>query len=207
MTSVAGAPPSLGRVRSGPLTISTSRRRGAIIVANLRVAELLQQAEHVAVDRLLPDAVPVPEVAADANGLDPRVERPGIQRQHPALAVADDANLRILAAFLREPVHGGQHLLHLVADQVPPHLERRAVQELAARQVGPAVALLQFAVDQHRHDDAAAALGQAARELRFLRHARHSPTICSGVWSASGMATTSATFFLSPFGTSSSPSP
>ena len=33
----------------------------------LRVAELLQQAEHVAVDRLLPDVLPRVEVAADAD--------------------------------------------------------------------------------------------------------------------------------------------
>ena len=50
-----------------------------------RVAELLQQPEHVAVDRLLPDVLPRVEVAAHADRVDPRVQRTGVQGQQARL--------------------------------------------------------------------------------------------------------------------------
>src|SRR5262249_34654188 len=138
-----------------------------------RIAKLLQQAEHVAVDGLFPDVVVGVEVAADADAADAGVERPRVQGQHPALAVADDADLRILATLLGEPVDGGEYLLQFVADQVPAQLERRAVEVLAVGQVGAAVALLHLAADERRHDDAAAALSEATGKLRLRRHALH----------------------------------
>ena len=83
---------------SGPLAasmISGPRRDQA---GQLGVAELLEQAEDVAVDRLVPDVVAVVEVAADADGVDPRVERRGVQRDRAPLAVADDADRAALPA-------------------------------------------------------------------------------------------------------------
>ena len=52
---------------------------------DLGVAELLQQSEDIAIDRLAPDVVAVVEVTADADGLDPRVERRGVERDRPSL--------------------------------------------------------------------------------------------------------------------------
>ena len=61
----------------------------------------------------------------------------------------------------------GEHLLHLVADQVPAQLESRAINELAARQPGPAVARLDLPVDECRDEHRTAALGKPPRDLRF----------------------------------------
>ena len=101
----------------------------------LGVAKLIEQAKHVAIDRLLPHVLPRVEVAAHQRRVDPRVERRGIQRQQAAFAVADHADrpLRCVPASRDEPIDGRQHLLHFVADDVPAHLERRAIEELAMR--------------------------------------------------------------------------
>ena len=146
--------------------------RGATRLGQLGVAELVEQAEDVAVDRLGPDRVAVVEVAADAGGVDPRVERRGVERDRASFAIAEDADpgLLIRAGLLREPVDQGQHLLHLVADDVPAQLERRPVDELAVGQPGAAVAGGNGAVDQGRDDHPAAALGQPSRHLRLSRH-------------------------------------
>ena len=108
---------------------------------DLGVAELLQQPEDVPIDRLSPDVVAVVEVAADADGLDPRVERRGIQRDRPSLAVAEDPDAQLppaVPAFPLERIDQGQHLLDLVADHVPAQLEGRAVDELAVGEPAPA---------------------------------------------------------------------
>ena len=62
---------------------------------DLGVAELLQQAEDIAIDRLAPDVVAIVEVAADADGVDPRVEGRGVERDRASFAVAEDADLRL----------------------------------------------------------------------------------------------------------------
>ena len=79
---------------------------------------------------------------------------------------------------MRKPIDGRQHLLHLVADDVPAHLERRPIQELAMRLVrGPRADRRKRVgpIDQRRHDHAAAALGQPAGELRLGRDSRRKP--------------------------------
>ena len=74
-----------------------------------------------------------------------------------------------------EPIDGSQDFLHFVADDVPAHLERRAIKKLAMRlirppgsdgrkRVGP--------IDERRHDHATAALGQPTGELRLGRDSR-----------------------------------
>src|SRR5436309_10484379 len=66
--------------------------------SQLRVAELFQQAEHVAVNRLLPDVVAVAKVTADPDGSDAGVQGARIQGQHPAFAVAKHTDLQCLLA-------------------------------------------------------------------------------------------------------------
>src|SRR5207249_3792722 len=129
------------------------------------VPELLQKSENVSVDGLLPDAVAVGEVPADAHSADAGVEGTRVEGEHAAFAVAKHADLRrLLARVLREPIDRGEDLLHLVADQVPAQLEGRAVEVLAVGQIRPAHPLFHLAADERRHDDAAAALGQPAGE-------------------------------------------
>src|SRR5262249_31279651 len=133
-----------------------------------RIAELLQQAEDVAIDRLLPEMGPVTEVAADADGIDPPVEGASVEGKEAAFAPADDADLRRgLARILAEPIDCGQYLLYLVADQVATEFERGAVQEFPAGQLGPTVALLDLPVDQDGHEHATTAFGQTAGVLRL----------------------------------------
>ena len=75
MASVPALPPVPGgTTTSGPLAASMINGRGGDQAGELGVAELLEQAKDVAIDRLPPDVVAVVEVAADADGVDPRVE-------------------------------------------------------------------------------------------------------------------------------------
>jgi len=90
-----------------------------------RVAKLLQQPEHVAVQGLLPNVLPRIEMTADAHGVDAGIECGGVQGQQAALAPTHDADLRIpLAGLLDKPIDARQHLLQLVPNQVPAQLER-----------------------------------------------------------------------------------
>ncbi len=102
------------------------------------------------------------EIAADISSVDSRIQCPRVQRQHPAVAVADHADFAFRGC---EPIDDGEHFLDFVADEVPAQFEGRAVQEFAVRQ---AVEII-FAVDQDGHDDAAAGFGEQAGVLRFGR--------------------------------------
>ena len=62
----------------GGLNDQCSRRHER---TNLSIAELLQKAEDIAIDRLPPDIVAVVEIAADADSVDARVERRRVERQ------------------------------------------------------------------------------------------------------------------------------
>jgi hypothetical protein len=126
------------------------------------VAELLDKAENVPVDRLLPEEAGIAEIAAGAGGFDSLVEGAGEEGDHPAFAPAHDGDVVFI---LREPIDGGHYLLHFVADDVAAQFERGAIQELAAGELGAAVARFHFAIDQNRHDHAAAIFGEAAGEL------------------------------------------
>src|SRR5207302_4649215 len=66
---------------------------------DLGVAELLEQAEDVAIDRLAPDVIAVVEVAADADRVDPRVERRGVEGDGAAFTVAEDADAELPLAI------------------------------------------------------------------------------------------------------------
>src|SRR5262249_49766051 len=99
-----------------------------------------------------------------------------VEREQAAFAVAHHADRRMVL-LAREPVHGGEDLLHLVADDVAAHLVGHAVNELAARLIR---LLLQrrvarvrvLAINKRRHEDATALLREAAGILRLLRHPR-----------------------------------
>ena len=142
---------------------------------DLGVAELAEQAPDVAVDRLGPDPLPRAEVAADQGRVDPRVRGRGVEGDQPALAVTGDADLRLRPRPVLHPVHGGEDLLHLVADDVPAHLVRLAVDPLAVRLVGhrdPRVpGELDPAADEGRDHDAKAVRRQPPGELGSRRDA------------------------------------
>ena len=88
--------------------------------ADFRVAELLDESLHVAVERFLPQFLARAEVAAHASRIDPFIESRGIHGNLPAVAVADDADLRVtVARFLCEPIDSSQNLLYFISQDVP----------------------------------------------------------------------------------------
>src|SRR6185436_15398889 len=63
---------------------------------DLGVAELMQQAKDVPVNRLFPEALAWPEIAAYQSGINPCVERRGIEGNQSALTVAHHHEFRRL---------------------------------------------------------------------------------------------------------------
>ena len=97
-----------------------------------------------------------------------------VQRQQCTLSIADDAD----GAFcsLLEPIDGGEDFLHLVADDVPAQFEGCPIDKFAVWLVGhgqPSCARIGgAAVDQQRHQHAAAIFGQAPGKLGGRGHPR-----------------------------------
>src|SRR5688572_23031336 len=58
----------------------------------LGIAEALEQAPDVAIDRFLPAARPPIEIAAHERAVDARIDGRGIEGHQAALAIADDAD-------------------------------------------------------------------------------------------------------------------
>ena len=150
---------------------------------DLRVAKLLQQREHIPVNRLPPHLLPRIEIPAHQRRMDPRVHRRAIQRDQPALRVTRHADARFrrpLAQPLiqtRKPIHRRQHLLHLIPDHMPPHFISLPVNPLAMRLIRepphqriPRRRVLP--VDQRRNDDLTPLLRQPPRQLRLRRQPR-----------------------------------
>src|SRR5690242_18450329 len=85
----------------------------------LGVAEFVEEAEKVAVERLYPEALAGAEVATDERGGDARVDGGGVEGEQAAFAPAEDADggggVAVLAL---EPVDGGKDFLDLVTDRV-----------------------------------------------------------------------------------------
>ena len=136
---------------------------------DLRIAEIPQQAEDIALQRLLPHALARREVARGKHAVDPFIQRPGVQREHPALAHSRHDHRHLLRLRF-EPVHHGQRLLHLVADEVAAQLETLAVNPLPVRHIGADAepvggAELRATADQ-RGDDHLAARGEQTRSPR-----------------------------------------
>ena len=141
----------------------------------LRVAEVPEQAPDVALDRLLRNAFPGAEVPRDDGRLNSRIERTGVKCEQSSFEVTEDGQRR--RGFLAlEPIDRGQHLLQLVADDMPAHFERLAIDELAVRLVGPAVdrrcaRIGVLAVNQGRDQNAGATVGQPSADLGAGRNA------------------------------------
>ena len=68
---------------------------------DLGIAELLQEAEDIAIDRLPPDVVAIVEIAADADGVDPRIERRRVKRNRSPFAVPENTDLVFAAPGTR----------------------------------------------------------------------------------------------------------
>ena len=179
---LAGRGPSAPTLRHGrrardarPLAVLDDEPARGDQGRDLGVAELVQQAPDVAIDRLGPDALPGAEVAADQRRVDPRVRGRGVEGDQAALAVAGHADLGPRPRPEPEPIHRGQDLLDLVADDVPAHVVRLPVDPLAMRLVrhrDPRVpGGFDPAADQGRDHDAEAARRQAPGELRSGRDA------------------------------------
>ena len=99
-------------------------RSGRDQTGDLSVAELLEQSKHIAVDRLAPGVVPIAEIAAHADAIDPRVEGRRVECDHSAFTIAEDHDLLFAdQAFRLESINQSQNFLHLIANQVPAHLE------------------------------------------------------------------------------------
>ena len=140
---------------------------------DLGIAEPLEQAPDVAIDRLLPYAPTPIEIAAHERAVDAGIDGRGIKGYQAALGVADDADLRRRAAARPKAVDRREHFLHLVPDHVAAHVERLPVQPLAPGLLALGelrVARLDgFSPDQYWDEQFAAAIGKDAAELMFRR--------------------------------------
>src|SRR5581483_10356676 len=96
-----------------------------------------------------------PESATDRSPADALIECAGVKRDASTFAVAIHAEVVRRAAA--EPIHRGQHLLHLKAGGRASHFVGHAIEELAVWLIGHA-AQLRIArpgvvpIDECRHD-------------------------------------------------------
>jgi hypothetical protein len=89
----------------------------------------------IVIDGLLPDAFSLVQVATHHRDSNALVQGRTVQGQHASLAVAIHAN-GSMVLFPGEPVHSGEDLLYLVANDMPAHLIGHPVDELALGLVG-----------------------------------------------------------------------
>ena len=140
---------------------------------DLGIAEPFEQAPDVAIDRLFPHPPASIEVAAHERAIDTRVDGRGIEGNQTAFGIADNADLRRLAAAGAEAIDRREHFLDFEADRVPAHVERLPVDPLPPGLLAlPKLrigCLHQLPLDQRRNDQLAAALCQQASELPFRR--------------------------------------
>src|SRR5262249_20999767 len=126
-----------------------------------------------AINRLLIKAQTVVIVPHGADDLDARVASGAVQREQSTLAVAAHANGGVI--FLSgKPIHGGEYLLHLVADDVAAHLVAHAINELAVwlmrEALGASAARVGIvAIDEHGNQHAATAARQDPTHLIAAR--------------------------------------
>src|SRR5262249_2103611 len=84
---------------------------------NTANANIAQQAEDVAIDRLLPEVLSRLEVTTDQRRTDAPVDCSAIESDQPTLAVAGHADRKCLCRLVvAAPVDESKRLLHLVAD-------------------------------------------------------------------------------------------
>ena len=123
---------------------------------------MFEQPEDIAIDRFLPEPLPLIKAAADADRVNAGIEGPCEESKKATLAPADHTDGGVFfSRILYDPVDCRQHLLDLVAGKVTPQLERRPVEKLP---VGQAAAG-DVPIDNGRYENGAAAFRQAAGEL------------------------------------------
>ena len=141
-------------------------------------AELVGQRPDIPVDGLVVQ-VRIHLKPTHSRDFDTGIQGSSQARDQTAFAITDHAHglLGPRSRLLRlQPIHGGQHLLDLIALHGAPHLVGRPPQHLTlrllelARPGQSAVGIR--AIDQRRNEHAAASLGQPAGELIRLGHAR-----------------------------------
>src|SRR5262249_21284173 len=112
--------------------------------------EFCLKCPHVAVERL---TVRVRKLALHC-GFNAGVTRCSQTVEYGPLALSPNTH-RWMVFLLREPIHCGQYLLHLVTENVPAHLVGLTVDELPVRLIRPLVQSgvtrkVVLSVDQHR---------------------------------------------------------
>ena len=140
---------------------------------DLCIAEVTQQTEDIALDRLLPHAFARGEVTCGVNGVDAFIQSGRMQGQHAAFADASDEHGHLIRLCF-EPIHHRQRFLHLVADEMATEFVALAVNPLAVRAVRlhaefVVLAELRIAADQRRNDDFRATAEQKAVHELFRR--------------------------------------
>ena len=145
---------------------------------NFARAELVGQRPDIPVDGFVVQAR-IHLKSTHSRDFDAGIQGSSQARDQTAFAITDHAHglLRPRSRLLRlQPIHGGQHLLDLIALHGAPHLVGRPPQHLTLRLLELArpgqSAVGVGAIDQRRNEHAASTLGQPASELIRLRHAR-----------------------------------
>ncbi len=132
-----------------------------------------------------------------------------VQGQQRSLAVPRNSDLPGLARALIQPAHRGQHFRHFVADDVATHVIRLPIKPFPMRLVGPprdgVAGPPVGAAHQRGYKHQETVFGKTARNWASRGTPSARPTNCSGVWSASGRATTQALAW--PSGSNNKPSP
>ena len=143
---------------------------------DLGITEPFEQAPDVAIDGLFPDASAAIEIAAHERPVDTRVDGRGIEGDQPAFRIADNADLRGVAAAGAEAIDGREHFLDLEADRMPAHVKGLPIDPFPPRLLALTklriVCLNRRPLDQRRDDQFAAALGQQPGELTVRRQPR-----------------------------------
>jgi hypothetical protein len=142
---------------------------------DLGIAEPLEQAPDVAIDRLFPHAPAAIEISAHEHAIDAGVDRSSIEGDQATFGIANDADLRVLAAARAESIHGREHLLDFEADRMAAHVKGLPVDPLPPGLLTlpqlRIIRLNEFAPDEGWNDEFAAALSQDASELTLRRQA------------------------------------
>ena len=155
----------------GHFAVFNNENPGADERGNLGITKLAKEAEDIAVDGLLPNAVAVAQVAAHERRFDPGVQSGGIEGQQSAFAISGNGNGHAAGLVFRlHPVHERKDLLQLIADDVSAHFIAHPVDPLPMRNVGLDVESgiareFMAATDEHRHHHFAAELGKTQRHL------------------------------------------
>src|SRR5712692_3835417 len=81
----------------------------------LGVTKLVQQSPDVSINGFGPDLLARVEVATHERGVDAGIGCSSVKCYEASLRVASHTNFAPAAILVLEPVHGSEHLLHLVA--------------------------------------------------------------------------------------------